>query len=74
MNTTGLEVGISATASTGICLAVNAEPLLSAIISLGVAIVTILATEGTKLLATWLQSKRKKIEEQDKENENKKEE
>ena len=59
---TAIELGISTTASTGIALAVNAEPLITALIALGISLVTVVGGELVKFLTAWLKSKREKIE------------
>lgn len=62
VNTTLVEIGVGAAASTAVSTAVNAEPLLTALISLGVTIVTVVGAELVKFLVAWLQNKRKKLD------------
>lgn len=59
---TAIELGVAATASTGVALAVNAEPLLTALIALGISLVTVVGGELVKFLTAWLKSKREKLE------------
>lgn len=62
MNTTAIEVGISTATSAGVCFAVNAEPLLTALITLGISLVTVVGTELVKFLTAYLKKKREEIE------------
>ena len=62
MNTTVIEMGVATTASTGVALAVNAEPLLTALIALGISLVTVVGGELVKYLTAWLKNKREKLE------------
>lgn len=64
MNTI-LEIGVATASSTAICASVTAEPLLTALITFGVSVVTIVGGEVIKLLVTWLQKKTKDIKCQD---------
>lgn len=59
---TALQIGISTGGSVVVSTAVSADPLLTALITLGVSLITILSTEGVKLLASWLKAKREEIE------------
>lgn len=61
---TSAELAVSVGVSTGVCLSVNAEPLLTALITFGVSIVTIVGGELIKFLVAWLQKKRKDITEE----------
>lgn len=61
------ELAVSTGVSTGVCLAVNAEPLLTALITLGVSIVTVVGGELVKFLVAWLQKKTKQVKGEDKE-------
>ena len=65
MNITVIEVGVATATSTGVALAVNAEPLLTALITFGVSVVTVVGTELVKFLAAWLKKKREDIEKED---------
>lgn len=67
MNTTVIEVGVSTGASMGVAMAVNAEPLLTALITLGVSLVTVVGTELVKFLTTWLKKKRESLESKEEE-------
>ena len=62
-----IEVGVAATASTVVATAVDASPLLTALISLGVTIVTVVGSELVKFLVAFLKSKTKKYEDKEKE-------
>lgn len=59
---TAIELGIATTASTGVAMAVNAEPLLTALIAFGISLITVVGGELVKFLTSWLKSKREKIE------------
>lgn len=74
MTNTGLivtgELATSTVASSAISMSINAEPLLTALITLGVSIVTIVGGELVKYLVAWLQNKKKKIDLENKELDN----
>ena len=72
MNAAIIEVGVAATASTVVATSVDASPLLTALISLGVTVVTVVGSELVKLAVAWIKNKRSKYE--DKEKEDKKDE
>lgn len=76
MNSVVVEVAVSASATTAVATAVNAEPLLTALIGLGISIVTVVGGELVKFLVAWLKKKRHDIEVTDpiKEDEKSKEE
>lgn len=57
-----VEIGVAATASTVVATSVDASPLLTALISLGVTIVTVVGSELVKFLVAFLKSKTKKYE------------
>lgn len=57
-----LEVGIAGGATTAIATAVDASPLLTALIGFGTAVVTVVGGEVIKLLVAWLKKKRENIE------------
>lgn len=59
--------GVSAVAST----VVNADTLITALITLGVSIVTVLGGELVRFLTTYIQNKRKKLEEDNNKEDNK---
>ena len=69
-----IEVGVAATASTVVATSVDASPLLTALISLGVTIVTVVGSELVKFMVAFLKSKRKKYEDKSLDKEDKKEE
>ena len=60
------EIATSTIGSTAICNSINAEPLLTALITFGVSIVTLVGGELVKFLVTYLQKKRKELEEKPK--------
>lgn len=60
---TGGQVAVSTIASAGIAMSVNAEPLITALITFGVSIVTLVGTELVKFLVAFIKHKRQKIEE-----------
>lgn len=64
-----IEVGVSTVATTMVATNVNADTLLTALIGLGVSIVTVVGGELVKFLVAYLKNKTKKLES----NENKKE-
>ena len=59
------EVATSTAVSTVVATGVNAEPLLTALITLGVSIVTMVGGELVKFLVAWFKKKREKLEEPD---------
>lgn len=63
---TAIELGIATTGSTAVAMAVNAEPLLTALIAFGISLITVVGGELVKFLTSWLKSKREKIEKEDK--------
>lgn len=60
-----IELGVSSAVSTGVSLAVSAEPLLTALITLGVSIVTLAGGELVKFLVAFLQAKTKKYKDKE---------
>ena len=68
-----IEVGVAAATSTAVATAVDASPLLTALISLGVTIVTVVGAELVKYLVAFFKKKTEELENKSKEN-NKKEE
>lgn len=70
------KIAVASGSSFAICTSVNAEPLLTALITLGTTIVTMVGGELVKFLIAFLKNKTKKYEdkkegEKDNENENK---
>ena len=63
---TAIELGIATTGSTAVAMAVNAEPLLTALIAFGISLITVVGGELVKFLTSWLKSKREKIEKEKK--------
>ena len=62
-----LQVGVAATTSTAVSTAVDASPLLTALISLGVTIVTVVGSELVKFLVAFLKKKTQELEDKKKE-------
>lgn len=61
-----LELGFSVSTSTIISTAINLEPLLTALVSFGVSLVTIVGGEVIKFLVAFLKNKTKKYDEENK--------
>ena len=62
-----------ASISTGVCVSADTSPLLTALITFGVTLITVVGTELIKYLKTYLTNKRQKLEEdikEDKKDEN----
>ena len=74
VSTALIEVGVAATASTVVATSVDASPLLTALISLGVTIVTVVGSELVKFLVAFLKNKTKKYTDDKESIEEKKEE
>lgn len=77
MNTNILlgELAVSTTTSAVVCTSVDASPLLTALITFGVSLVTIVGGELIKFLVAFLKKKTQELDNQKKgnqENENKK--
>ena len=70
MNSVLLETAIAGSTSAVVATAVNAEPLITALISFGTAIVTIVGGELIKFLVAWF---KKKTDNLNKDNEDNKE-
>ena len=60
------ELAVAGAVSTGVSLSVSADPLLSALIGFGTALVTMVGGELVKYLVAFFKYKRKKIEKEDK--------
>lgn len=56
------EVALSTATTTVVATAVNAEPLLTALIGFGTALVTMVGGELIKFLVAWFKKKRQDIE------------
>lgn len=56
-----------ASISTGVCVSADTSPLLTALITFGVTLITVVGTELIKYLKTYLTNKRQKLEEDTKE-------
>ena len=48
--------------STGVCVSADTSPLLTALITFGVTLITVVGSELIKYLATYLRNKREKLE------------
>lgn len=59
---TTLQVTGATVVSTGVAMSVNAEPLLTALITLGVSLVTVVGAEAVKFLVAFIKKKRQDIE------------
>lgn len=66
-----VEVGVAATTGTAVATAVDASPLLTALISLGVTIVTVVGAEVVKFLVAFFKKKTDELENKDKQNKDK---
>ena len=64
-----IEVGVSTIATTMVATNVNADTLLTALIGLGVSIVTVVGGELVKFLVAFIKSKTKKYQDENKEEE-----
>lgn len=62
---TSIELATSVTASSVVCLNVDASPLLTALISFGISIVTIVGGEVIKWLVAYFQKKTKDLKDED---------
>lgn len=71
---TSLQIGGSALVSTVIATGINAEPLITALITFAVSLITLVGTELVKYLVSFLKKKRQDIEDKLKEEYKKKEE
>ena len=67
MNTALIEIGVSTVASTSVATAVGADTLLTALITFGISLITVVGGELIKYLVAYLKKKREDIERKDKE-------
>lgn len=74
MSAAVIEVGVAATASTVVATSVDASPLLTALISLGVTIVTVVGAELVKFLVAFFKKKTEELENKKDKTDEKKEE
>ena len=74
MSSAVIEIGVAAVSSTAVATAVDASPLLTALISLGVTIVTVVGAELVKFLVAFFKKKTEELENKSKEKNNEKEE
>lgn len=58
------ELATSTIASTAVATSINAEPLLTALITFGVSLVTLAGGELVKFLVTYLQKKTKELKDE----------
>lgn len=58
------ELATSTIASTAVATSINAEPLLTALITFGVSLVTLAGGELVKFLVTYLQKKTKQLKDE----------
>ena len=65
MNSLIVELGLSTATTTVVATSINAEPLITALIGLGVSIVTLAGGELVKFLVAFLKNKTKKYEDKD---------
>lgn len=68
MNTSAILIGelaVSTATTTAVATSVNAEPLLTALIGLGVSIVTMVGGELVKFLVAFFKNKREQLEGKD---------
>lgn len=56
-----------ASISTGVCVSANTSPLLTALITFGVTLITVVGGELIKYLKTYLAKKREKLEDKQEE-------
>ena len=68
-----VEVGVAATTGTAVATAVDASPLLTALISLGVTIVTVVGAEVVKFLVALFKKKTDELTIEDKQDKYKEE-
>lgn len=68
------EIGVATTTSTVVATSVDASPLLTALISLGVTIVTVVGSELVKFLVAFFKKKTAELEKKDEDKQDKKEE
>lgn len=62
MSAAVIEIGVAATASTVVATSVDASPLWTALISLGVTIVTVVGAELVKYLVAFFKKKTEELE------------
>ena len=73
MNSALIEVGVSTAATATVATAINAEPLITALIGFGISVVTVVGGELIKLAVAWIKNQRKKLGDNIEEKEDKKE-
>ena len=61
------EIAVATATTTAVATSVNAEPLLTALIGLGVSIVTMVGGELVKFLVAFLKKKTKELQPEEKE-------
>ena len=65
------EIAVATATTTAVATSVNAEPLLTALIGLGVSIVTMVGGELVKFLVAYFKKKTKDLNPEDKQEEKK---
>lgn len=67
------ELATSTITSTAVATSINAEPLITALITFGVSIVTLAGGELVKFLVSYLQKKTKELQQPEEKDKDKKE-
>ena len=67
MNKLFTKIGVASTSSIILTEAVSLDALWSALLSLGVSILSVLAVEGISLLKSWILNKQRQLDEKSKE-------
>lgn len=66
MNNLASKVGVASVSSITLTEALNLDMLWSALISLAISVVSVIAIDGLSLLKTWLKKKEKDIDDKSK--------
>ena len=61
-----IELVVATAATTTVAMSINAEPLLTALIGLGVSLVTVVGGEVVKFLVAFIRNKTNKYKDTDK--------
>ena len=67
MNKLFTKIGVASTSSIILNEAISLDALWSALLSLGVSILSVLAVEGISLLKSWILNKQRQLDEKSKE-------
>ena len=67
MNKLFTKIGVASTSSIILNEAISLDALWSALLSLGVSIISVLAVEGISLLKSWILNKQRQLDEKSKE-------